>query len=146
MKKLVLVAALFMFVCGGSFVANAQDPVKTQQQQPATGNAEEPKTAEPAKEEPKQKNQRQRNRKLNNPQPTLPPTVLLQRKHLHSLLNNSKHTATKAVPSLSILGNAFVVSSQYLLVSSPICKSKHKLPTNSDFPPFPFCIPLQTNR
>ena len=38
MKKLVLVAALFMFVCGGSFVANAQDPVKTQQQQPATGN------------------------------------------------------------------------------------------------------------
>ena len=26
MKKLVLVAALFMFVCGGSFVANAQDP------------------------------------------------------------------------------------------------------------------------
>ena len=25
MKKLVLVAALFMFVCGGSFVANAQD-------------------------------------------------------------------------------------------------------------------------
>ena len=81
MKKLVLVAALFMFVCGGSFVANAQDP--------------------------KQKNQRQRNRKLNNPQPTLPPTVLLQRKHLHSLLNNSKHTATKAVPSLSILGNGF---------------------------------------
>ena len=53
MKKLVLVAALFMFVCGGSFVANAQDPVKTQQQQPATGNTEEPKTAEPAKEEPK---------------------------------------------------------------------------------------------
>ena len=41
MKKLVLVAALFMFVCGGSFVANAQDPVKTQQQQPATGNTEE---------------------------------------------------------------------------------------------------------
>ena len=29
MKKLVLVAALFMFVCGGSFLANAQDPVKT---------------------------------------------------------------------------------------------------------------------
>ena len=42
-----------LFVCGGSFVANAQDPVKTQQQQPATGNTEEPKTAEPAKEEPK---------------------------------------------------------------------------------------------
>ena len=48
MKKLVLVAALFMFVCGGSFVANAQDPVKTQQQQPATGNAEEPKAEAPA--------------------------------------------------------------------------------------------------
>ena len=43
MKKLVLVAALFMFVCGGSFVANAQDPVKTQQQQPATEKTEEPK-------------------------------------------------------------------------------------------------------
>ena len=53
MKKLVLVAALFMFVCGGSFVANAQDPVKTQQQQPATGNTEEPKTEEPKAEEPK---------------------------------------------------------------------------------------------
>ena len=25
MKKLVLVAALFMFVCGGSFVANAHE-------------------------------------------------------------------------------------------------------------------------
>ena len=53
MKKLVLVAALFMFVCGGSFVANAQDPVKTQQQQPATEKTEEPKATEPAKEEPK---------------------------------------------------------------------------------------------
>ena len=90
MKKLVLVAALFMFVCGGSFVANAQDPVKTQQQQPATGNTEEPKTAEPAKEEPK----------TEEPKAEEP-------KHLHSLLNNSKHTATKAVPSLSILGNGF---------------------------------------
>lgn len=53
MKKLVLVAALFMFVCGGSFVANAQDPVKTQQQQPATEKTEEPKATESAKEEPK---------------------------------------------------------------------------------------------
>ena len=53
MKKLVLVAALFMFVCGGSFVANAQDPVKTQQQQPATEKTEEPKATEPAKEVPK---------------------------------------------------------------------------------------------
>ena len=53
MKKLVLVAALFMFVCGGSFLANAQDPVKTQQQQPATEKTEEPKATEPAKEEPK---------------------------------------------------------------------------------------------
>ena len=55
MKKLVLVAALFMFVCGGSFVANAQDPVKTQQQQPATEKTEEPKATaeEPKAEEPK---------------------------------------------------------------------------------------------
>ena len=33
MKKLVLVVAMFMFVCGGSIFAMAQDPVKTQ---PAT--------------------------------------------------------------------------------------------------------------
>ena len=50
MKKLVLVAALFMFVCGGSFLANAQDPVKTQQ--PATEKTEEPKTEAPAKDAP----------------------------------------------------------------------------------------------
>ena len=28
MKKLVLVAALFMFVCGGTFLAHAQAPVE----------------------------------------------------------------------------------------------------------------------
>ena len=33
MKKLVIVVAMFMFVCSGSFLAMAQDPVKTQ---PAT--------------------------------------------------------------------------------------------------------------
>ena len=33
MKKFVLVVAMFMFVCGGSAFALAQDPVKTQ---PAT--------------------------------------------------------------------------------------------------------------
>ena len=32
MRKLVLVAAMFMFVCGGSFLVKAQDPVKTQNQ------------------------------------------------------------------------------------------------------------------
>ena len=66
MKKLVLVAALFMLVCGGSFVANAQDPVKTQNPTeqtkdststatPATEEpkAEEPKTDEPKSDEPK---------------------------------------------------------------------------------------------
>ena len=52
MKKLVLVAALFMFVCGGSFLANAQDPVKTQQQQPATEKTEEPKAEAPASSTP----------------------------------------------------------------------------------------------
>ena len=35
MKKLVLVVAMFMFVCGGATFAMAQDPVKTQ---PATEN------------------------------------------------------------------------------------------------------------
>ena len=29
MKKLVLVAALFMFVCGGSFLAQAKAPGRT---------------------------------------------------------------------------------------------------------------------
>ena len=86
MKKLVLVAALFMFVCGGSFVANAQDPVKTQQQQPATGNTEEPKTAEPAKEEPKTEEPKAEEPKAEQPAANAP---------------------TKAVPSLSILGNGF---------------------------------------
>ena len=86
MKKLVLVAALFMFVCGGSFVANAQDPVKTQQQQPA------------------RKNPKQKNRKLKSPKLKLLPTVLLQRKHLHSLLNNSKHTDNKSHPLLVYSG------------------------------------------
>ena len=32
MKKLVLVVAMFMFVCGGATFAMAQDPVKTQGQ------------------------------------------------------------------------------------------------------------------
>ena len=92
MKKLVLVAALFMFVCGGSFVANAQDPVKTQQQQPAT-----PLSLP-------RKNPKQKNRKLKSPKLKLLPTVLLQRKHLHSLLNNSKHTDNKSRPLLVYSG------------------------------------------
>ena len=99
MKKLVLVAALFMFVCGGSFVANAQDPVKTQQQQPATEKTEEPKATEPAKEEPKAEEPKAKSPKLK-----LLPTVLLQRKHLHSLLNNSKHTDNKSRPLLVYSG------------------------------------------
>ena len=45
MKKLVLVAALFMFVCGGSFVANAQDPEEPKAEEP---KAEEPKAEAPA--------------------------------------------------------------------------------------------------
>ena len=32
MKKLVLVVAMFVVVCSSAFVANAQDPVKNQQQ------------------------------------------------------------------------------------------------------------------
>ena len=46
MKKLVLVVAMFMFVCGGATFAMAQDPVKTQ---PAT---EEPKAEKPAQNAP----------------------------------------------------------------------------------------------
>ena len=104
MKKLVLVAALFMFVCGGSFVANAQDPVKTQQQQPATGNAEEPKTAEPAKEEPKTEEPKAEEPKAEQPAANAPANGTPQRKHLHSLLNNSKHTDNKSRPLLVYSG------------------------------------------
>ena len=99
MKKLVLVAALFMFVCGGSFVANAQDPVKTQQQQPATEKLKSLKPLSLPRKNPKQKN-----RKLKSPKLKLLPTVLLQRKHLHSLLNNSKHTDNKSRPLLVYSG------------------------------------------
>lgn len=99
MKKLVLVAALFMFVCGGSFVANAQDPVKTQQQQPATEKLKSLKPLSLPRKNPKQKN-----RKLKSPKLKLLPTVLLQRKHLHSLLNNSKHTDNKSHPLLVYSG------------------------------------------
>lgn len=98
-EKLVLVAALFMFVCGGSFVANAQDPVKTQQQQPATEKLKSLKPLSLPRKNPKQKNQ-----KLKSPKLKLLPTVLLQRKHLHSLLNNSKHTDNKSRPLLVYSG------------------------------------------
>ena len=53
MKKLVLVVAMFMFVCGGSIFAMAQDPVKTQPATEKTESTEETTTSEPAKEEPK---------------------------------------------------------------------------------------------
>ena len=56
MKKVILSAAMFMFVCG-SFVANAQDPVKpeqqpTEQSEPAQEEAqtEEATTETPAEE------------------------------------------------------------------------------------------------
>ena len=53
MKKFVLVVAMFMFVCGGSAFALAQDPVKTQHDTEKTESTEETTTSEPAKEEPK---------------------------------------------------------------------------------------------
>ena len=53
MKKLVLIVAMFMFVCGGSIFAMAQDPVKTQPATEKTESTEETTTSEPAKEEPK---------------------------------------------------------------------------------------------
>lgn len=49
MKKLVLVAALFMLACGGSFLANAQDPVKTGK--PGTEQSKDTTTTEPAKQD-----------------------------------------------------------------------------------------------
>ena len=49
MKKLVLVAALFMLVCGGSFLANAQDPVK--KEKPVTEQSKDSTTTEPVKED-----------------------------------------------------------------------------------------------
>ncbi|WP_455585763.1 hypothetical protein [Bacteroides sp.] len=53
MKKLVLAVAMFMFVCGGSVFATAQDPVKTQPATENTESTEDTTTSEPAKEEPK---------------------------------------------------------------------------------------------
>ena len=53
MKKLVLVVAMFMFVCGGATFAMAQDPVKTQPATEKTESTEKTTTSEPAKEEPK---------------------------------------------------------------------------------------------
>mgnify|MGYP004515342201 CR=1 FL=1 len=38
MKKLVLVAALFMFVCGGSFLAQAKSPVEQPSKTPTLSN------------------------------------------------------------------------------------------------------------
>lgn len=52
MKKLVLVAAMFMFVCGSSFFAMAQDPVKTPQS--PTEQKQDSTTTEPAKDEQKE--------------------------------------------------------------------------------------------
>lgn len=52
MKKLVFVVAMFMFVCGGSTFALAQDPVKTQPATEKTEGTEDATTSEPAKEEP----------------------------------------------------------------------------------------------
>ena len=53
MKKLVIVVAMFMFVCSGSFLAMAQDAVKTQPATEQTEGTEDSTTSEPAKEEPK---------------------------------------------------------------------------------------------
>ena len=53
MKKLVLVVAMFMFVCGGATFAMAQDPVKTQPATEQTKGTEDSTTSEPAKDEPK---------------------------------------------------------------------------------------------
>ena len=57
MKKLVLSVAMFVFVCGGSFVAMAQEPVKTQQpteqtegEKPCEEKSEECKSEETAQE------------------------------------------------------------------------------------------------
>ena len=51
MRKLVV--AMFMFVCGGSAFAMAQDPVKPQPATEKTESTEQTTTSEPAKEEPK---------------------------------------------------------------------------------------------
>ena len=79
MKKLVLVAALFMFVCGGTFLAQAKAPVE----QPSKTTTLSNDTVE---------------RILCRSE-----TSKTQQKWP----NNSKHTTTKAVSSLSILGNGF---------------------------------------
>ena len=97
MKKFVLVVAMFMFVCGGSAFALAQDPVKTQPATEKTESTEETTTSEPAKEEPKAEE---------------PP---LQQKLLLSLLNNSKHTTIKSHPCFVYSGGGFFVYPKYTL-------------------------------
>ncbi len=50
MKKVVFVLAMFMFICGGSFSAMAQDPVKTEAETEEVQVTEESSDAEPAEE------------------------------------------------------------------------------------------------
>lgn len=56
MKKLVLVVAMFMFVCGGSFFAMAQEPVQNAQTSQVTVVTDtivkDTTTTEPVKEVP----------------------------------------------------------------------------------------------
>lgn len=83
-EKLVLVAALFMFVCGGTFLAQAKAPVE----QPSKTTT------------------------LSND--TVVTDTLQKAENVQDTAkwpNNSKHTTTKAVSSLSILGNGFLIDS-----------------------------------
>ncbi len=102
MKK-VSISSSPVYVCLWWFFRGKRSgSVKTQQQQPATEKLKSLKPLSLPRKNPKQKN-----RKLKSPKLKLLPTVLLQRKHLHSLLNNSKHTDNKSHPYLSILGDGF---------------------------------------
>ena len=111
MKKFVLVVAMFMFVCGGSAFALAQDPVKTQPATEKTESTEETTTSEPAKEEPKAESPKQKNR----PKMLRLLTPPLQQKLLLSLLNNSKHTILKSHPCFVYSGGGFFVYPKYTL-------------------------------
>ena len=115
MKKLVLVVAMFMFVCGGATFAMAQDPVKTQPATEKTESTEKTTTSEPAKEEPKAENRHKMPRLMMLP---------LQQKLLLSLPNKSKHTILKSHPHLCLFKGWLFRYTLFQNISNPF----HKFP------------------
>ena len=120
MKKLVLVVAMFMFVCGGSFLVKAQNSAEA-----ATALAEVNATAivnDTVVKDTVTKSEEPVKTELSAPTAIVNDTVVtdtaskdkpaepFQKLTEHSLPNNSKHTTKKAIPTSSIPGMAFLFS------------------------------------